>query len=62
MTVTLLATCTGLMGVMLMVFGSGRGPRVSQQLELYPLIGYHFLAVSAILMLRALYTAMRGGS
>ncbi|AZM56523.1 ABC transporter [Streptomyces sp. WAC 01529] len=61
-TVTLLATCTGLMGVMLMVFGTGRGPRVSQQLELYPLIGYHVLAVSAILMLRALYTAMRGTS
>ncbi|MBL1099300.1 ABC1 kinase family protein [Streptomyces coffeae] len=58
-TVTLLATCTGLMGVMLVVFGTGKGPRVSQQLELYPLLGYHVLAVSAILMLRALYTAMR---
>ncbi|GGZ25759.1 ABC1 kinase family protein [Streptomyces poonensis] len=60
MTVTLLATCTGLMGVMLMVFGTGKGPRVSQQLELYPLIGYHMLAVSAILALRVLYTALRG--
>jgi ubiquinone biosynthesis protein len=60
MTVTLLATCSGLMGVMLMVFGTGKGPRVSQQLELYPLIGYHVLAVSAILTLRVLYTALRG--
>ncbi|GCB53356.1 AarF/ABC1/UbiB kinase family protein [Streptomyces sp. NL15-2K] len=58
-TVTLMAACTGLMGVMLVVFGTGKGPRVSQQLELYPLLGYHVLAVSAILMLRALYTAMR---
>ncbi|MGW0330980.1 ABC1 kinase family protein [Streptomyces sp. NPDC003011] len=58
-TVTLLAACTGLMGVLLMVFGTGRGPRVTAQLELYPLAGYHVLAVSAILMLRALYTAMR---
>ncbi|GAA5604793.1 MULTISPECIES: ABC1 kinase family protein [Streptomyces] len=57
--VTLLAACTGLMGVLLMVFGTGRGPRVSDRLELYPLIGYHVLALSAILTLRALYTAMR---
>ncbi|MFD6872730.1 MULTISPECIES: ABC1 kinase family protein [unclassified Streptomyces] len=58
-TVTLLAACTGLMGVMLVVFGTGKGPRVTRQLELFPLIGYHVLVVSAILMLRALYTAMR---
>ncbi|WP_330330509.1 AarF/UbiB family protein [Streptomyces sp. NBC_00536] len=58
-TVTLLAACTGLMGVMLVVFGTGKGPRVTRQLELFPLIGYHVLVVSAILMLRALYAAMR---
>ncbi|MFG2846325.1 ABC1 kinase family protein [Kitasatospora sp. NPDC048296] len=58
-TVTLLAACTGLMGVMLVVFGTGKGPRVTGQLELFPLLGYHVLVVSAILMLRALYTAMR---
>ncbi|WP_077801661.1 AarF/ABC1/UbiB kinase family protein [Streptomyces sp. JHA26] len=59
LTVTLLAACTGLMGVMLAVFGTRRGPHVTEQLELYPLLGYHLLAVSAILMLRALHTAMR---
>ncbi|MFF7977410.1 AarF/UbiB family protein [Streptomyces sp. NPDC007905] len=59
LTVTLLAACTGLMGVMLVVFGTRRGPHVTAQLELYPLLGYHLLAVSAILMLRALHTAMR---
>ncbi|MGC9498914.1 AarF/UbiB family protein [Streptomyces sp. WG7] len=58
-TVSLMACCTGLMGVMLVVFGTGKGPRVTRQLELYPLVGYHVLAVSAILILRALYTAMR---
>ncbi|MBW5420807.1 phosphotransferase [Streptomyces sp. BG9H] len=57
--VTLLAACTGLMGVMLVVFGVGKGPRVTDQLELYPVIGYHVLVISAILMLRVLYTAMR---
>ncbi|MFC8419586.1 ABC1 kinase family protein [Streptomyces sp. NPDC057236] len=59
MTVTLLAACTGLMGVLLLVFGTGRGPRVTEQMGLFPLLGYQCLAVSAILMLRALYTAMR---
>lgn len=59
LTVTLLAACTGLMGVMLVVFGTRRGPYVTEQLEFYPLLGYHLLAVSAILMLRALHTAMR---
>lgn len=59
LTVTLLAACTGLMGVMLVVFGTRRGPHVTDELELYPLLGYHLLAVSAFLMLRALYTAMR---
>ncbi|MFJ7205915.1 ABC1 kinase family protein [Streptomyces sp. NPDC098789] len=59
MTVTLLAACTGLMGVVLVVFGTDRGPRLTGKLELFPLLGYHTLTVSAILMLRALYTAMR---
>ncbi|WP_254898016.1 AarF/ABC1/UbiB kinase family protein [Kitasatospora sp. NA04385] len=59
MTVTLLAACTGLMGVLLLVFGTGHGPHVTRGLELFPLIGYQTLAVSGILMLRALYTAMR---
>ncbi|MFH9263203.1 ABC1 kinase family protein [Streptomyces sp. NPDC017546] len=59
MTVALLAACTGLMGVVLVVFGTGRGPRVADQVGLFPLLGYQCLAVSAILMLRALYTAMR---
>ncbi|MGW7057969.1 ABC1 kinase family protein [Streptomyces sp. NPDC054904] len=58
-TVTLLAAFTGMMGVILVVFGTGKGPRVTRQLELFPVLGYHVLAVSAILMLRALYTAMR---
>ncbi|OKK04814.1 ABC transporter [Streptomyces sp. CB03234] len=58
-TVTLLAACTGMMGVVLLVFGTGRGPRLTPQLELFPVIGYHVLALSAILTLRALYTAMR---
>lgn len=57
--VSLLAACTGMMGVMLIVFGTGKGPRVTDQLELFPLLGYHALVVSAILTLRALYTAMR---
>ncbi|MEU4210571.1 AarF/UbiB family protein [Streptomyces sp. NPDC026206] len=56
--VTLLAACTGLMGVLLAVFGTGRGPHVTASLELFPLIGYHMLAVSAILTLRVLYAAM----
>ncbi|MEU1310639.1 AarF/UbiB family protein [Streptomyces cinnamoneus] len=56
--VTLLAACTGLMGVVLVVFGTGRGPHVTASLELFPLIGYHMLAVSAILTLRVLYAAM----
>ncbi|MFD0346624.1 hypothetical protein ACFQ0M_12050 [Kitasatospora aburaviensis] len=59
MTVTLLAACTGLMGVLLMVFGTGRGPHVTAHLELFPLLGYQSIAVSGILMLRALYTAIR---
>ncbi|MFJ2576638.1 AarF/UbiB family protein [Kitasatospora aureofaciens] len=59
MTVTLLAACTGLMGVLLMVFGTGRGPHVAADLELFPLLGYQAIAVSGILMLRALYTAIR---
>ncbi|MFD0497396.1 AarF/ABC1/UbiB kinase family protein [Streptomyces rhizosphaericus] len=59
MTVTLLGACTGLMGVVLVVFGTGRGPRVTAEVELFPLLGYQMLAVSAILMLRALYTALR---
>ncbi|WGP11717.1 AarF/UbiB family protein [Streptomyces sp. SH5] len=59
MVIGLLAACTGVMGVMLVVFGTGKGPRVTQQLELFPLLGYHALVVSAILTLRALYTAMR---
>ncbi|MFE9701906.1 ABC1 kinase family protein [Streptomyces sp. NPDC005930] len=58
-TISLTAACLGMMGVMLLVFGTGKGPRVTRQLELYPLLGYHVLAFSAILMLRALYTAMR---
>ncbi|MGH8921964.1 MAG: ABC1 kinase family protein, partial [Actinomycetes bacterium] len=58
-TVTLLAACTGLMGVVLVVFGTDRGPRLTGKIELFPLLGYHALVVSAILMLRALYTAMR---
>ncbi|MGW7299320.1 ABC1 kinase family protein [Streptomyces sp. NPDC054829] len=58
-TISLMAACTGMMGVMLLVFGTGKGPRVTRQLELYPLLGYHVLAFSAILMLRALFTAMR---
>ncbi|MCA6094670.1 phosphotransferase [Streptomyces sp. SCA3-4] len=58
-TVTLLAACTGLMGVLLVVFGTGRGPHVNKDMELFPLLGYQVLVVSAILMLRALYTAMR---
>ncbi|GAA3363233.1 AarF/UbiB family protein [Streptomyces antimycoticus] len=59
LTVTLLAACTGLMGVVLVVFGTGRGPQVTAEVELFPLLGYQVLAVSAILMLRALYTAIR---
>ncbi|GAA2711324.1 MULTISPECIES: AarF/UbiB family protein [Streptomyces] len=58
-TITLVAACTGLMGVVLTVFGTGRGPHLTKELELFPVLGYHMLAVSAILMLRALYTAMR---
>jgi ubiquinone biosynthesis protein len=58
-TVTLLAACTGLMGVLLVVFGTGKGPKVTAELELFPLLGYHALVASGILMLRALFTAMR---
>ncbi|WP_431045591.1 ABC1 kinase family protein [Streptomyces sp. P1-3] len=57
--VALLATGTGVMGVMMLVFGTGRGPRVTTELELFPLLGYNLLAVSAVLSLRVLYGAMR---
>ncbi|MFF2655295.1 ABC1 kinase family protein [Streptomyces sp. NPDC058045] len=58
-TISLTGACLGLMGVMLLVFGTGKGPHVTRHVELYPVIGYHLLAFSAILMLRALYTALR---
>ena len=56
--VTLLAAGTGLMGVLMLVLGTGRGPHATQQLELYPLLGYNLLAVSAVLTLRVLYAAV----
>jgi ubiquinone biosynthesis protein len=56
--VVLLGAATGLMGVMLLVFGTGRGPKITEDLELFGLLGYNVLAVSAVLMLRALYLAM----
>ncbi|WP_062214277.1 AarF/ABC1/UbiB kinase family protein [Streptomyces sp. NBRC 109706] len=59
MTVTLLAACTGLMGVLLVVLGGDRGPRATERLGLLPLLGYQLLVVSGILMLRALFRAMR---
>ncbi|MFF3765756.1 ABC1 kinase family protein [Streptomyces sp. NPDC001922] len=57
--VTLLAAGTGLMAVLMLVLGTGEGPRVTKHLELYPLLGYNLLAVSAVLTLRVLYAAMR---
>ncbi|WP_069815997.1 ABC1 kinase family protein [Streptomyces sp. TP-A0874] len=56
--VALLALGTGLMGVLMLVFGTGRGPRVTSQLELFPLLGYNLLAVGAVLTLRVLFAAM----
>lgn len=56
--VTLLAAGTGLMGVLMLVLGTGRGPHATQQLELFPLLGYNLLAISAVLTLRVLYAAM----
>ncbi|MGP3984332.1 ABC1 kinase family protein [Streptomyces sp. KR80] len=57
--VTLLAAGTGLMAVLLLVLGTGHGPHVTSRLELFPLLGYNLLAVSAVLTLRVLYAAMR---
>ncbi|MFG2194559.1 ABC1 kinase family protein [Streptomyces sp. NPDC048639] len=59
--VTLLAAGTGLMAVLLLALGTGHGPRVTDHLELFPLLGYNLLAVSAVLTLRVLYAAMRRG-
>ncbi|WFB05859.1 AarF/ABC1/UbiB kinase family protein [Streptomyces sp. LX-29] len=57
--VALMAVGTGMMGVMMLVFGTGRGPDVTADLGLFPMLGYNLLAVSAVLTLRVLYTAMR---
>ncbi|MGP3951676.1 ABC1 kinase family protein [Streptomyces sp. 7N604] len=59
--VTLLAAGTGLMAVFLLALGTGRGPHVTSNLELFPLLGYNLLAVSAILTLRVIYAAIRRG-
>ncbi|MEU8569086.1 AarF/UbiB family protein [Streptomyces pathocidini] len=57
--VTLLAAGTGLMAVLLLVLGTNHGPHVTPHLELYTLLGYNLLAVSALLTLRVLHAAMR---
>ncbi|MFI7441775.1 ABC1 kinase family protein [Nonomuraea indica] len=54
---TVLGATAGLMGVLLL--GTEGGPRVSQAITLFQMIGYNLLVVSAVLVLRVLILVFR---
>lgn len=54
---TVLATTSGIMGVLLV--GTTGGPTVTDAVSLYALLGYNLLAISAILALRVLVQVFR---
>ncbi|MFI5911362.1 ABC1 kinase family protein [Dactylosporangium sp. NPDC051541] len=57
LTLAFLGAVTGVMAVLLL--GTTGGPGLSASLTLYQLFGYNLLLLSAVLMLRALVTALR---
>lgn len=54
---TVLATTSGIMGVLLV--GTSGGPDVTSAVSLYDLLGYNLLAISAVLALRVLVQVFR---
>jgi ubiquinone biosynthesis protein len=54
---TILGAATGIMGALLL--GVSSGPKIGPEVSLAQLIGYNLLIVTAVLMLRVLYTILR---
>ncbi|WP_433293771.1 ABC1 kinase family protein [Actinoplanes sp. CA-030573] len=54
---TVIGTAAGVMAALLL--GAGAGPRVSQGVGLFPLLGYGLLIVAVVLVLRVLVTIFR---